>query len=261
MKTLLKLIIFVIIVLGSLKLYYNQPTQDNSYKFKNLNIILPLYSDPSVWFENKEILLNLRKLSNNFVVIINPSSGPGYASNYSYKVGIKMLKEMNITVLGYIHIKYGKRDLLSISDEINRYANFYKEDGLDGIFFDEGIKDISLKNKLVTLIDYSKTLGFDFFTLNSGAKVDQKLFDVNLFDLIITYQNSVDSWYSYSKEDLNKATSFSKKGILLYNNNSPLKTLKLIKNTKKNGFEYIYVTNDRMDNPWDTISEFIKTPK
>jgi hypothetical protein len=81
-----------------------------------------------------------------FLVIINPNSGPGSAPwwpNEDYIREIPRLNTLpNVTTLGYVRATYCKRDLKDVLEDIETYAERGQQDGilkLDGIFVDETV--------------------------------------------------------------------------------------------------------------------------
>ena len=75
-----------------------------------------------------------------FVVIINPDSGPGSPSpDASYLAELqKLCNFRNVLTLGYVRTDYCRRPLVDVCGEISTYAS-WEEVGVpvSGIFFDE----------------------------------------------------------------------------------------------------------------------------
>jgi hypothetical protein len=81
-----------------------------------------------------------------FIVIINPNSGPGappWWPNADYTRGIPKLNACkNVQTVGYVRTDYCKRPEEEVMDDIATYARWSHESGIDGlavegIFFDE----------------------------------------------------------------------------------------------------------------------------
>ncbi|KAJ4351782.1 uncharacterized protein N0V89_007125 [Didymosphaeria variabile] len=82
----------------------------------------------------------------NFVVIVNPNSGPGsepWWPNADYIREIpKLNAQPNVRTVGYVSTAYCKRTIEEVFTDIDRYATWAVEDGvldlgINGIFFDE----------------------------------------------------------------------------------------------------------------------------
>ena len=109
----------------------------NVYALDNLKVLIPLYSVPSLWIEQIEKLKSIKDKEITTYAIINPNNGPGEKEQQDYIDGIKLLKEHNIHVIGYVYTLYGKRDPNIVKEDIYKWSSFYQEYGLEGIFFDE----------------------------------------------------------------------------------------------------------------------------
>jgi Spherulation-specific family 4 len=80
----------------------------------------------------------------SFTVVINPNSGPDgrpILPDAQYQKAIPYLHRYpNVTLVGYILTRYGKRAMEHAISDINTYnkwAELVPEMGLDGIFIDE----------------------------------------------------------------------------------------------------------------------------
>ena len=84
---------------------------------------------PSPW-----ATLNAHKTSEQ-IVIINPASGPGTASNPDYVNALTNAKAAGYKVLGYVSTNYGNRPYADANDDVLKYKTWYPT--IDGIFLDE----------------------------------------------------------------------------------------------------------------------------
>jgi Spherulation-specific family 4 len=78
----------------------------------------------------------------NFVVVLNPNSGPGvdWQPDECYAAEILRLNaQANVRAVGYVRIDYCRRPLHQVSEDIAKYAGWSQHAGLgvQGIFFDE----------------------------------------------------------------------------------------------------------------------------
>src|SRR5262245_24327266 len=72
------------------------------------------------------------------MIVFNPESGPGTASDPAYTQVIAQAQAAGIIVLGYVATSYGARPEADIVADINRYYDFYTA---SGIYFAEGPMD------------------------------------------------------------------------------------------------------------------------
>ena len=198
---------------------------------------IPLYSSPSLWYQN------IDKLKNQSV-IINPDEGAGKSINEEYLKAIKFLKQNNVTIYGYVYTNYMNRNINEITNDIDNYKNFYPQ--IDGIFFDE-----TATNKLSDyefLADYVHNKGFNLIALNPGSDVNKSFFDCKKFDIIVTLENDYKN-INFSKIPKQFYNNKTKSAALIYDSN----TTKIIPLLQKKGFHYIYITPDTLPNPWKNI--------
>jgi hypothetical protein len=69
------------------------------------------------------------------VVIVNPDSGPGQATDPNYAKVLGRARAKGVTLIGYVSTKYADRPLDEVKSEVDRWARLYR--GIQGLFFDE----------------------------------------------------------------------------------------------------------------------------
>jgi len=77
-----------------------------------------------------------------FFIIINPDSGPGESDDgqpdSDYQDAIVALRtHANVHLVGYVSTAYGNRATADVETDIDTYAGWLLQWGMDGIFFDE----------------------------------------------------------------------------------------------------------------------------
>jgi hypothetical protein len=185
------------------------------------------------------------------IVIINPNSGVGSSLDSNYLEQTKTSQEKGIKVLGYVYTQYTNRDINVIKNEIDKYFQWYS---VDGIFLDEGsntCNDIDFYSELNEYIKAKSSNNGSTVILNPGTKTEECYLSVA--DILLTFEGSYEK-YKNNWLPLTWESDFPENRFwhLVYNTNKPemLNTLAL---SKQRNVEYIYVTDDILDNPWDTI--------
>jgi len=72
------------------------------------------------------------------MIIFNPNSGPGTATDPNYTTALAQAQAAGITTLGYVATSYGARPETDVIADINRYYDLYTP---SGIYFAEGPMD------------------------------------------------------------------------------------------------------------------------
>jgi hypothetical protein len=92
----------------------------------------------------------------NFIIVINPSSGPGTAPwwpNIDYIREIPRLKAYaNVRLVAYVHATYCKRPIGDVFNDIAKYATWSHDEscpglGVEGVFVDETLNLHSVEAK------------------------------------------------------------------------------------------------------------------
>jgi hypothetical protein len=221
------------------------------------SVLLPLYVYPTDWKDNSELTALINATDGQLISIINPNNGPGNSQNSDYVDGIDYLSSKDTKIIAYIYTSYGSRDKQEIYDDIDAYVDFYGTDKLTGIFFDEvSLNNDDNKTYIKDISNYAKDQNLSYITLNPGTTVEQSIVDENYYDLIVTYENPYDDYQNFTNPL--KSSAKTKQSLLVYEY-PDLDTYKdEIKKAKDMKFDYIYLTIDTSDNPWDSVFNFLK---
>ena len=184
------------------------------------------------------------------VMIMNPASGPGSSQDPNYVNAVNDAQAAGIKVIGYVHTSYGARDANIVKSEVDLYKLWY---GVDGIFFDEVSTSASDLAYYTDLSDYTKATAGTYVALNPGTIPDEGYMSigdaVNIFEgTDATYKN----WDPPSWVDIHA----DKVVNLVHATSSNKKMKNAIKKSKERNSTRVYVTNDALPNPWDTLPSY-----
>ncbi|BGP08124.1 Spherulin-4 [Rhodotorula toruloides] len=174
-------------------------------------VIVPLYSwSDKCWPELQEAAA--ANPSQQFVLIVNPNSGPTLDSTNPslYCVPILRSKVPNSSIIGYVRTTYGDRASSDVAADIDQFKSWggIKVNAttgatakLDGIFFDEVSSSTNTTNleRYESFANLTRTaFGSSSSTVvfNPGTAVDARFF--NWADLIMYYESAFAD-YSTSK--------------------------------------------------------------
>jgi hypothetical protein len=208
------------------------------------------------------------------LIILNPSSGPGTVADGNYAGAIKRFKAAGATVLGYVSTAYGgplnpgqttdiTRTQAAVQADVSAWLSLYPSPPIDGIFFDEMPYDYGTSNVLVNLYigytNYCHGLGLRPVVGNPGTNEQSGWYDVGAADIIVTWETGI--WPDPTGDlQVNLVGgkgdfSYTENAVLVYNQAS----LDLYKLRQLRRYvQYIYVTNDNMPNPWDTLPSYLE---
>jgi hypothetical protein len=162
--------------------------------------------------------------------------------------GIQQLTSAGVKVIGYVYTSYAARSAADVQADIGRWKNLYP--GVSGIFFDEMVNKPGKESYYSGLTAAAKGSGFDFTIGNPGSDAGASY--VGTVDNILIYETAglpsaaaLGGWHS-SHDRRNF-------GIIPYG--VPSLDTGFIA-MAKNNCGYIYLQNDGMPNPWDTLPPY-----
>ncbi|KAL4937831.1 hypothetical protein BDV06DRAFT_215585 [Aspergillus oleicola] len=180
------------------------------------SVIFPLYIYPetnSTWGPLYGAIQSHPDL--NFLVIVNPQSGPGNGSapDEAYQVAIRQLDTYaNVQKVGYVRTNYAERNVSEVLDDIATYSGWESQSSdlaMAGIFFDEAphqygegradyLTRINAAVKNATGLQGDRTV-----ILNPGVIPDARLAVPNT-DITVTFEQAY-SHYENNQESVLKA--------------------------------------------------------
>ncbi len=202
-------------------------------------IIIPAYFyDSSIW----ERLFNGKDENVDFLVIVNPASGPGDFQDPHYLDITQRLKNEGMVGIGYVHTSWGSRDINVVKEEIDRWLSFYPD--IKGFFLDEASTEEADIPYYEELYQYIKGKGNYTVVLNPGTKPAISYYSIS--DYIVSYESPYED-FSSCQADIPE-----KSGCIVYN----VPEYKLKEIIQNENVKFIYITDDRGANPYDTLPSY-----
>ncbi|HVV48592.1 MAG TPA: spherulation-specific family 4 protein, partial [Polyangia bacterium] len=206
-----------------------------------------LYTDPGDPSWDAIIVAAEAHPTVHVVAIVNPNNGPGSAKSSGYTTGIAALQAANIKVIGYVATGYGSHSISSMEAQIDQWKSFYPT--VQGIFFDEQSTATGDVAHYQTLSQYAKSVGLSYTVGNPGTDVPAAY--VGVIDTMLIYESdgvpsisSLSRWSSYAPSNF---------GVIPYDV-SAMNT-SFVQQARQY-VEYIYLTNDNLPNPWDSLTSY-----
>jgi hypothetical protein len=209
--------------------------------------IVPLYTDPGDPSWAAIVAARVAHPTVRVVAIANPNSGPGAAKSSAFTAGIAKLVAAQIQVIGYIATGYASHSLASMEGAIDAWHTFYPQVG--GIFFDEQSNLEADVAYYRTLSQYAKAHGLPYTVGNPGTDTAEAY--IGALDTMLIYESKglpsvakLGGWHTkYAPENF---------GVIPY---GAALDVTFVKNARKI-VGYIYIQNDDLPNPWDTLPSF-----
>ena len=182
-------------------------------------------------------------------LILNPSSGPGGQQDPNYVTTVQKARAAGARVIGYVHTSYGTRPADVVLEEVARYQAWY---GVVDVFFDEVSATTADLEYYRALSDRVRAAG-GLVVLNPGVHPDERYMAVG--DQVVTFEGSYDSYRRAQVPAWTAAYPASRFTHLVYSTTKRQmgNALSLAEQRRAGN---VYVTNDVLDNPWDTLPSY-----
>jgi hypothetical protein len=205
------------------------------------------------------------------IVIANPDSGPGAAFDQGYADAIQAAAQAGIKVIGYVDTGYfgttgrttrsGQTSTSAwttqVKGDVDNWYRWYGGSGLAGIFFDDAQNVCGPNNSYVNLYaavsTYTKQNHGGALTVdNPGAAADQCY--ASAADILVMFEGTYSSYTTWSAPawELNSANP-NQFWHLVYGTATQADMERAVSLSKSRNAGYLYVTNDALPNPWDTL--------
>ncbi len=215
-------------------------------------IIVPAYFYPNpttVWD------LGISGKPNTAIMIANPLNGPGSGGDSSYVNIISRARQNGVKPAGYVATGYTARGLSTIEADIDKWRTSY---GITDIFLDEVTADAGHIPFYSTLYNYIKSKAADAtIIINPGASVDEGY--VNVADIISNFEGTFTSYQTARFPAWTLSYPASKFLHLIYNVPTSVDMQTILSLSKSRNAGYVYITNDNIPNPWDTLPPYWTT--
>lgn len=184
-------------------------------------------------------------------MIMNPASGPGASSNSDYVAAVNNAQAAGIKVIGYVHTSYGSRDAAVVKSEIDSYKVWY---GVSGIFLDEVASDAALLPYYQDLADYIRVTAGVLVMLNPGTIPAEGY--MNVGDAVVVFEGTYNTYKTWIKPSWVNNYPASKFVHLVHAASGATAMRNAIKLAHQRNAGNVYVTNDVLPNPWDSLPTY-----
>ena len=188
--------------------------------------------------------------------IMNPGSGPGTIQDSNYVNAVNDLRTAGGKVIAYVYTQYGSRSSTAVKADIDKYVNWYN---IDGIFFDEfsNSSSTSVLNYYQDLYSYVKAIDPTWEVMgNPGTTTVESYLSTPVADSLLVFENVGSNYPSYTPSAWNYNYDSSSIGHLVHSTASQSDMLNYLDLAVARNAGQVYITNDVMNNPWDTLPSY-----
>ncbi|MEH1841588.1 MAG: spherulation-specific family 4 protein [Nostoc sp.] len=210
------------------------------------SISIPAYFYPGTYWQKATVAAP--RVS---VMIMNPNSGPGAAKNTDYVTAVKNAQAAGIKVIGYVHTSYGTRSATPVKTEIDQYKTWY---AVDGIFLDEVAKSTNNFAYYTNLANYIRNTKGSLVMLNPGTVPAEDY--IKLADITVVFEDTYSNYQNWQAPAWLFNYPANKFAHLIHSTFGTTGMNDAIGLALKRNAGTIYVTDDVLPNPWDTLATY-----
>jgi hypothetical protein len=225
-----------------------------------LETLIPLYVYPTHWTPASYVWDDVAAAgaTSPVTAIVNPSNGPGGPPNADYLVGMSDLTAGGVATIGYVYTSYGDRPIAAVKADIDAWSDHWVAHGVGGVFVDEVSTDAADLAYYTELREYiALSPGLSRVVLNPGTTPNPAYLAAGAGDTVVAFEGTAEDWESFSwNESWTHAFPASSYAALVHGGANVSAMQEAVDRAVERGFGAIYVTNDVMVNPWDSIASY-----
>ncbi|MEV8434692.1 spherulation-specific family 4 protein (plasmid) [Streptomyces sp. HUAS 31] len=207
------------------------------------------------------------------MAVANPASGPGAdtTANQDYVTQLRKADAAGVDVIGYVPTGYlGTTGLPTrsgstaatawkeqVKADVDKWAGLYGDAGLDGIFLDEGLARCGPDNQYAQ--DYLELKTYIETELGVAAKVvanpgtgTEECYKETA-DTLVTFEGDENAYRGHRPQQWEANVPSDKIWHLVYGVPDTARASEVVSLSRKRNAGHVYVTDDGLDNPWDTL--------
>ena len=188
--------------------------------------------------------------------IMNPFNGPGNSLDGNYVAAVNAFRQAGGRVIGYVYSSYTDRPLAQVLADVDRYEQWYN---IDGIFVDEmaNTGPAERLNYYKAIYDHVKAIDEDWEVMgNPGTETIEQYATWPTADRLMVFENTGAIYPGDDPSAWNANYDRHKFVHLVHTESSSTDMLAHLNLARDRNAGGIYITNDVMNNPWDTLPSY-----
>lgn len=211
-------------------------------------VLVPLYIRPGPVWDRFEAARRAHPRV-PLAAIVNPHNGPGSEKSASYVTGIQKLVDAGCAVIGYVLTDYMKQPIASVKADVQRWKDWYPQ--IHGIFVDEVVSKATPEavRYYTEIRNQAASAGFSLVVGNPGTTPEAGIFPTA--DVLVVHESASIPTMEKLKE-IERNGGARKMAVLIHGAKQDV--VETWVPTVKGLLRYLYVTEDVLPNPWNTLS-------
>jgi hypothetical protein len=183
-------------------------------------------------------------------VIFDPADGPGSTIDPTYVSAISSVRDLGISLLGYVTTEYGRRSADEMIREVESYTRWYQP---TGIFFDQTPPASTSNRGIVATFEYVRSTQMAIAINPGQPDIDPE--DVHVSDHVVNFEGPL-ATYRHTRFP-SWTTEFAPERFWHLVYDVDLATLSAVLTTAaRNRAGIVFVTDSTMPNPWRRLPRY-----
>jgi hypothetical protein len=222
----------------------------------NQHQLVPAYFYPDWWNTTNNwfrMCDTMNMSGGGSTAVMNPNSGPGAAANPDYGQALARCHARGQRVVGYVHTSYGARPPATVRAEIDAHYAF--SPSIDGIFLDEMSTDPATRGYYQSLYAYIRSKpGVHEVVGNPGvAAATAWQLTTPVADIVVVFEGTAAQYAGWTPPGWVRTRVASQISNLVYSTPGESAMRQVCARSKTLNAGDMYVTDDVLPNPWDTL--------
>lgn len=222
-----------------------------------LELVVPAYFYPSAGSPWTKLTAAAGKVP--ITAIMNPGNGPGTSQDSNYVSAVNSFRAAGGRVLGYVYSSYGNRAQQTVINDIDNYHALYN---VDGIFVDEmaNTGPASRLDYYKGIYNHVKSINASWEVMgNPGTTTLEAYLTWPAADKLMVQEDVGSAYASYVPSSWNFNHDRSDFVHLVHTEPSSATMLTDLGLAVQRNAGGIFVTDDVLPNPWDTLPTYWTT--
>lgn len=222
----------------------------------NQHQLVPAYFYPNWWNTSNDwyrMCDAMNTTGGASTAVMNPDGGPGAGANPDYAQALAHCHAVGQRVVGYVHTSYGSRPLADVGADIDAFYASYP--GIDGILVDEMSTDPATRSYYQGVYASIRGKpGVHQVVGNPGAAASTAWqLNTPVADIVLVFEGTAAQYLRWTPPSWVRNRVASQISNLVYSTPDENAMRQVCARSKTLNAGNMYVTNDALPNPWDTL--------
>jgi Spherulation-specific family 4 len=188
------------------------------------------------------------------IAVMNIESGPGRDRNPEYAAILDRAIDHGVTVVGYVHTRYGARPASEVESEIDRWLKYYPP--IQGIFFDAQAGPAGFEAYYESLAAYARRKICDALIINNPGTTCAPTYLERKISSATCVIESADSLENYRLPLTAGRFTSNRFAALCFGVVKVDAMRSYIEKLPELRLGYVFITDQQLPNPWHGLPEY-----